>query len=366
MKRTDFSGLMLLQVIVYSIGSTIFTLIFNPLLEIITVIILITIFIILALTETRRNRYVINEFRSIKILSYAQSFGGQFVKKKRLPPSAGLIALTKRFYPHAQRQPQEFYQNTIEYKSWVYTNIAFDAAKFRGNTYGTALSVVAFELGRPLPNMLFISKSFPNSPFRLLLQPAQINHMDVSFDDYYTTYFPLDYHIDGRSVISPEVMLAMTQLQAVDFEISGDKLYAYSEPVDPTRIPELITSISTIHASLVDHVRNYRDERADATMDRQAVSEWAMTLRRKVFGASLESFALLALALQGLLYSPSLSADNYDISGWAMTVGATIVFLAIYVPLAIYSIISRLQAAHQEKQIMAEYLARTTTPAPRV
>ena len=357
---------MLLQVIGYSIGSTVFTLIFNPILGIITIVILIVIFIILALTETRRNRYILDETRSNQILHYAQSFGGQFVKKKRFPPSAGLMALTKRFYPYSQRQPQEFYLNTIEYNGWAYTDIAFDAAKFRSNTYGAALSVVQFDLGRPLPNMFFVSKSFLGSPFRLLLQPAQINHMDALFDDYYVTYFPLDYHIDGRSVISPEVLLAMTKLQGVDFEISGSKLYAYSEPVDPSRIPEFITQMSTVYASLADHVRNYRDERADSSSDRKAISEWAMTLRRKVFGASLESFALLALALQTMLYTPSISADNYDVSGWAMTIAATVIFLALYIPLSVYSIVSRLQAARQERRIMAEYIARTAKTTPSV
>jgi hypothetical protein len=165
--------------------------------------------------------------------------------------------------------------------SWQYFDLFTMPGGFSGSRYGVGMSIATFKLSRALPSMFFISKSH-KSPFLLLFRDVQVNSLDVNFDDHYVTFFPINYHIDGRSIISPEVLQAMMQLKDADIEIKADKIYIYSRLSRPDAISEYINTCNTIYTSLNDHIGSYVDTRiSNEETSRSSVAKWGKLRRNK-------------------------------------------------------------------------------------
>jgi hypothetical protein len=79
-------------------------------------------------------------------------------------------------------------------------------------------SILELKLNRKLPHIFFDSATH-GFQYKPLLDKAQRTSLEGNFDQYFTTYFPPNYHIDARSIISPEVMAAIMDAGTNDVEI---------------------------------------------------------------------------------------------------------------------------------------------------
>lgn len=142
-------------------------------------------------------------------------------------------------------------------------------------------STIEIDLPRKLPALMFDSKSGGHA-FGWRIDQSQRTSLEGNFDDFFTTYFPLRYHIDARSIISPEVMVAMLELKDCDIEIQDDKLYVYCPMVPEVEVPIFIAKAIEIERKLSDHIVHYRDERLPETTDRQNVAVIGGRLNRSL------------------------------------------------------------------------------------
>lgn len=161
-------------------------------------------------------------------------------------------------------------------------------------------SVIEIDMKRELPAMIFVSKNLRSKMFDSVLHESQRASLEGDFDTYFETYFPIHYHIDARSVISPEVMQALLKLKDCDVEFQGTKLYFYFRTPDNDMIKPLISRALFVRQQLIDHIIYYRDELVNDVQNRFDISPIGDKLRW-----SDRNHLILALAfgVSGLLFT---------------------------------------------------------------
>ena len=192
-------------------------------------------------------------------------------------------------------------------------------------------STIEIDLPRKLPALMFDSKSGGHA-FGWRIDQSQRTSLEGNFDDFFTTYFPLRYHIDARSVISPEVMVAMLELKDCDIEIQDDQLYVYCPMVPEAELQAFITKAIEIERKLADHIVHYRDERLPGTTDRQNVAVIGSRLNRSpvrpiLLGVGF-AVAAVVVAVRSYPYMGAVDDAVYSILGIIIAIAASIMCFA--------------------------------------
>lgn len=180
------------------------------------------------------------------------------------------------------QQRDATFSNSLSGEGWNYGELEYYLYIHtrRGDYREVALyySVIQLDLGRELPNIVFANKTSHHPRYRWKFESYQTTSLEGNFDKYFTTYFPEHYHIDARSIISPEVMIALMDVVPADIEIYQNKLYIYSALRPTEDVAEYIELGKRIRSVLIDHANHYID---DFTGDRQqkTISNHGIKLR---------------------------------------------------------------------------------------
>ena len=177
--------------------------------------------------------------------------------------------------------------NSLSTDDWIYGELSYDRyRRIKGGEYKSDTvyySLLEVPLSRKLPNMFFDGFKAHGQQFHWLIDSQQITSLEGDFDSYFITYFPEQYHIDARSVISPEVMQAMIDIYPVDIEICGDSLFIYSALLPTDEITTFTKKAIKIRDVMMDNAECYVDTLVSGA-DKKDVSVYGAELsRRNVF-----------------------------------------------------------------------------------
>ncbi len=199
------------------------------------------------------------------------------------------------------------YINTMSGDKWRYGDFTHNI--YRKTKYGEYKavevynSVLELDLPRKLPHLFFDAPDARGLQFIPYLYKSQKTSLEGDFDNHFVTYFPHHYHIDARSIISPEVMAAMIDSGVSDIEILNDKLYMYSALMPVGDIPKFIAEGQQIQRKLSDHIVYYRDEKLFDSKNRKDVAIFGKALRKRPrFPWVLLVFMTGFLVLPALMY----------------------------------------------------------------
>lgn len=216
--------------------------------------------------------------RSKQIVAFAQTYGYS-ISADVVPQKTGTF--TRVLEPRLQR-----FHNAIHGNDWRYSDLSYTTVAH--TKYGDIdadvvyYSVLELDLPRSLPHMIFDAPQAHGLAFVTEVDEYQRTSLEGDFDQYFVTYFPSKYHIDARSIISPEVMAAMIDSGVSDIEISGKKLYLYSPLIEPKDIKDFIEDGMNIRVKMMDHAVHYRDDRLDtASRDKGRISHFGTSLMPK-------------------------------------------------------------------------------------
>lgn len=175
--------------------------------------------------------------------------------------------------------------NTLQGNKWRYGDFTYNIYRKTKNGEYKAVevyySMLELDLPRKLPHLFFDAPDARGLQFIPHLDKSQKTSLEGDFDKHFVTYFPHHYHIDARSIISPEVMAAMIDSGVADIEISGDKLYMYSALMPVADIPKFVADGQEIQKKLSDHVVHYRDEKLFDSSNRKDVAIFGESLRKR-------------------------------------------------------------------------------------
>jgi hypothetical protein len=188
--------------------------------------------------------------------------------------------------------------NLIVTPDWQYCEYQYDIyKKSKHSEYKSRTvyySVMATELPRHLPNVVFDSFKARKRQFRFNFSRDQRHSLEGDFDKHFATYFPVGYTIDSMSFISPDVMWAMRSADDYDIEIVGNRLFLYGPLYDPSwQLPDMSAKIMTIKKELLDNIVTYRDERLPYAEGRERVTAGAMRLTRSRFWARVSFIGII-------------------------------------------------------------------------
>jgi hypothetical protein len=176
----------------------------------------------------------------------------------------------------------------IKGTDWDYADLTYDLYRHMKNSdYKSATvyyGIMSVTLPRDLPNIFFDSKLARGRQFRFEFDSSQCVKLEGDFNDYFVTYFPPQYSIDGLSIISPDVMLALEAAKDYDIEIQGNRVYLYGPLYDvDQQLPDMFSKLQAIKKELLDNIVTYRDERLPYQYGRQRVAPLGMSLKRSKF-----------------------------------------------------------------------------------
>lgn len=213
--------------------------------------------------------------------------------------------------------------NSVSTADWIYGELSYN--KYRRMKNGeyqsdtVYYSLLEVPLSRKLPNMFFDGFKAHGQQFHWLIDPQQMTSLEGDFDSYFITYFPEQYHIDARSVISPEVMQAMIDIYPADIEIYGDSLFIYSALLPTDEITSFTKKAIKIRDVMMDNAEYYVDTLASGA-GKKAVSVYGAELNRRNVFPWL--FVLILLVYSVPLFMNSASTLNPESALWAaVTVG---------------------------------------------
>ena len=211
---------------------------------------------------------------------------------------------------------------TCELRSgdWRYCELRYD--DYRRTRHGDLkiadiyYSILELDLGRELPNIFFDGKNSHGQQFVWKIDQAQRSSLEGNFDDYFVTYFPEQYHIDARSIISPEVMAAIIDIAPCDIEIYKNKLYIYSglRPVDSISV--FMIAAKKLRRQLIDHATHYVDELSSKGREKE-VSVLGIELnKRPIFPWVIIVITIGLFAFYAL--NPTNLDDKVSLGGYAV------------------------------------------------
>ncbi len=155
---------------------------------------------------------------------------------------------------------------------------------FQTTKYGKYLAkqayytVLAVQLIRQLPHVLFDSKTAKTSQFKKLYLNTQKINVQGIFDDVFDTYVPQNYAIDSLSFISPEVMEVLLDASVYDIEIIDNKVLLYAPLLDKDEFDDLLSKGKKIAKQLNDNIDTYRDDRLNGNESKTSTTLFARSL----------------------------------------------------------------------------------------
>ncbi len=90
-------------------------------------------------------------------------------------------------------------------------------------------TVLEIRLNRPVPQLIFDSKKAAGRQFKRVYDSSQKLPFDAFAEGVFTAYAPQSYEIETLSFITPEVSLAMLEMDDCDIEFIGSSLLCYTQ-----------------------------------------------------------------------------------------------------------------------------------------
>jgi hypothetical protein len=257
-----------------------------------------------------------------------------------------------------ERVRNKRFENYVHGKDWGYADFSYEYV--RKTKYGTYrhrtvyYSVMTTKLGRRLPHVFFDSRKARRRQFRYFFSSAQIQSLEGNFDKHFVTYFPSDYHIDGRSLITPEVMEALIAADEYDIEIIGDQLFLIGNLKDPElQLPDMEAKLLNIKKKLHNNSITYRDENLPYAMGRQNVTPLGAQLAMNL----TVSYVLLAGGLLMIIAALTLSI----ITGYT---GEFVIWLIIFgISFILESARKIIKELRNRKRVRNYHKSSLTTPS---
>lgn len=214
-------------------------------------------------------------------------------------------------------------------------------------------SCIEIDLPRKLPAMLFLSKRSPHN-FAFLFKKTQAEkaRLEANMEKYFDMYFPIHYHIDSISIMSPEVIEMMLQLKDFDIEIRDNTLLLYGPLIEEQSILTVVDTAIKMANKLSDHAAFYIDERAEDS--RSEVSIIGSRLRES--GNGVLVYGLTSLILAGVA-AWQLSLDKGLLHKVAMLY-LLVVLLALGIVICVGTIVATREHGKKLDNLQKEYEKR--------
>ena len=204
-------------------------------------------------------------------------------------PDSQRIAIFRNIAPfHLEKVRDAEFDHFIHSDEWDYAEFAYKIYwKLKSGEYQAATvhyGVMSAALPRELPNIFFDSKKARGRQFRFHFHRSQLHRLEGDFNDYFATYFPPEYSIDGLAIITPDVMWALKAAADYDIEMVGDRVFLYGPLYGPERqLPDMAVKLQAIRKELMDNILTYRDERLPYERGRKYVMPIGASLKRSKF-----------------------------------------------------------------------------------
>ena len=187
-------------------------------------------------------------------------------------------------------------------------------------------TVLEVHLSRPVPNLIFDSKSSKGQQFKYLYLKSQKLSFEGDFDKYFTSYAPDHYEIDTLSFITPEVMHKLIDTREYDIELQKDRLILYGPLLEREGLIAMRTAGLALAAEINDNLDNYRDSYLSGNDRLTQTAPFARKLLKSPFRAQI-GLALSILALIVLIQDAIINTTDLLFSSIGIFVYS---FVAIY------------------------------------
>lgn len=243
--------------------------------------------------------------------------------------------------------------NTLSGANWKFGDFMYATGSlFFNNAISEVryFSCMEIDLPRKLPAMLFLSKrSSHNFGFYFKKTQTEKAKLEANMEKYFDMYFPIHYHIDSISIMSPEVIEVMLKLKDFDIEIRDDKLLLYGPLIEYQSIHALIDTATEIANKLSDHVVFYIDERVgDGSKEVSAVGNRLRKPENRT----------LVLGLLGIFFAV-LAAYQWNLDeGWLHKIAVlylSVVLFVIGVMICVSTITAVKKHGEQLDKLQEEY-----------
>ena len=195
---------------------------------------------------------------------------------------------------------------------WQLYDIVFDS--YRRTKHGKYKSrenfytVFEIRLRRPVPHLVFDSKTAKRRQFGRLYFKAQQLQFGPVFDRQFSSYAPKYYQVDALSFITPEVMEAMLAMPGRDFEFLADRLVSYAPLLAADQLDRFRVQSLNLHRQVNDNLATYRDDRLDRARGKQEVADFGQQLLKNPY-RSLALIILLGLLSLVVVVVTIIQAD---------------------------------------------------------
>jgi hypothetical protein len=118
-------------------------------------------------------------------------------------------------------------------------------------------SVASVDLIKSVPHIFLDGKANKRKWYHLF-SPSQKYSFEGDFGSFFTTYIPGKHEVNSLAFLSPEVLDAFKQYSKYDFEIVGNKLFAYTHlDARPEVVKELCKALAELGEQLNDNLKHY-------------------------------------------------------------------------------------------------------------
>ena len=210
--------------------------------------------------------------------------------------------------------PEMIIKEPIRYRFYdviidIYSQSRYGSYKVSQQFY----TIFEIKLRQTVPHLLFDSKTAKKQQFKTLYVASQKLEAAANFDQYFNLYSPKHHAIESLSFITPEVIEAMIDLKACDFEFIGDSLLCYAPLLNETQLSQFRDYCLNLHAKINDNLPRY--ELKTSQID---------SFGRKLLKRPLRylPMALVFTALAGLLWQSffRIDEDRVQILIWAIII----------------------------------------------
>ena len=139
-------------------------------------------------------------------------------------------------------------------------------------------TVFEAKLKRPIPHLIFDSKTAKGYQFQSVYLKAQRLPFDSHLDSHFRIYSPKGYQIDTLSIITPEVVEAILGAKDYDVEFVGDSLFCYAPLLPKRQLAAFKERALNIYNSVNDNLSSYRDSHLQGQARRDQVSGFGRRL----------------------------------------------------------------------------------------
>ncbi len=115
-------------------------------------------------------------------------------------------------------------------------------------------TVLEIQLNRPVPQLIFDSKKAAGRQFERVYASSQKLSFDAFAEGVFTAYAPQNCEIETLSFITPEVSLAMLEMDDCDIEFIGSNLLCYTQMLPTWELESFKAKCLNLHGKVNDNL----------------------------------------------------------------------------------------------------------------